>query len=614
MKSIDAEYIKQLENIDEKYLEMTKSDILNELQKLLELSKKDNIIEWQIFLMSEILHYEEKYDEALDYTLRAVSMNPKNYYFLSSLATTYYYMDDYKNSLVCFNDAIENNKNYYRAYINRASVYRKLRKYKEAINDANYVINNAKEKTIIYEAQLSLSRTCILSNEIDRAEKILTCLSSNMHDNTELFETLAVCYESKENYSLALKYYKKAKKLCNEKPLSELLERKIRIYEKLEKSESLDPVQEMLSKLNIVSDEDMDLMKKLYEHSDQQEVIKEKYLKDYKNAKKKRKKWMKDNYFLCLKGWSSSTPVFSLGRNMVGKSFKGGGFYIRWNGKGIVIDPGMNFIENFHNAGLYAQDINYVIVTHNHLDHMCDLITIVDLDYQFDLKINYYLDKSTYTEHIKHFEGINLKQNVHSICISEDNETYNKVIYRNNIRMMAFRTIHGCEGSFGVKLEFGTQEGKFILSYTSDTSFYDKLVNYLEGSDVIVANFSETNKEDLFLNKFKETHLGLNGCNSILEGLREKPDVFFISEFWGGLGDIRIEIAKRLKSLQKENLFVIPIDIGMVCTLPNLKIRCSSCELIYPINDIHIKKPLLSSTQNKLQYICKNCTQELSFN
>lgn len=78
---------------------------------------------------------------------------------------------------------------------------------------------------------------------------------------------------------------------------------------------------------------------------------------------------------------------------------KGGGIYIKWRGTGLVIDPGINFMENMHMSGLGINDIDAVIVTHNHIDHNGDLITIDDLAFQFNkCGISLYMDKQTEQE------------------------------------------------------------------------------------------------------------------------------------------------------------------------------------------------------------------------
>jgi len=613
MNAYDYEFIKELIKLDENYLEMPDNDILNILECLLEKATRNKITEWKVFIMSEKCHYQGKLNDAIRYTLEAIAMSPYNYYFLSSLATTYYSMEDYPNALTYYNQAIKQNPKYYRAYIDRASVYRRIREFSSAIKDAKYVIEHASDPKMIATAKHSLARCYILSKDLSKARELLFSLETELSGSSEYYEALASLYEMSEDYPTALKYYKKAKDLCQNPALLTILNGKIRIYEKHDSLDSLDPVQDMLTELSIVSLEDSRLFKILYEHSDQQTVMKETYRKNYTVSKRKRPVWMKENYLLCLKGWSSSTPEFSLGRNISDKLFKGGGLYIRWEDKGIVIDPGINFMENFHNSKLYAQDINYVIVTHNHIDHKCDLNTIIDLDYQLDLKIHYYLDESTYAECIKTLENPSFNKRIHCISFLTSKDVCEKEICKNKAELLAFKTKHNCVGSYGIKLTL-QGEKSIVISYTSDTAFYPELVNHLENSHIIIANFSETNKNDLFLREYKSEHLGLNGCHSILKNLKNKPNIFFLSEFWGGLGDIRIEISKRLKTMQKNKITVIPSDIGMICKIPDLEIYCSSCKCHCMPNNIHILKPTLSTSSSSLQYICSTCLQVLTNN
>lgn len=608
MKSYNEFFIQKLEEIDENFQEMQESEIIKKLDLLNKKASDEGITEWKVFIQSEIFHYQAKYMESLTLTLNAISMAPQNYYFLSSLATTYYYMEKYDQAITCYTEAINANKNFYRAYIDRASVYRRIRKYSMAINDANYVIKYATDSKMIATAKQSLARSYILCGNLECAKEILLNLKDDLNNKSEYFEALAALYESLGDYEAALSYYEIAASICKDPILATLLKAKIRIYEK---GETFNPVQDMLSKLNICSEDDTNLMKILYEHSEEKTIMKEEYRQAYISSKRKRDDWMKRNYLLCLKGWSSSTPAFSLGRSINGKQFSGGGLFIRWNGKGIVIDPGINFMENFHHFNLYAQDINYVIVTHNHIDHNCDLNKIIDLDYQFNLKIKYYLDEITYNEYINYFGNSSSHNKVYNITFLDRNKTLTKEILKNKITMMAFKTKHNCIGSFGIKLKLGDNDN-FVLSYTSDTAFFKELIDFLDDSQIIIANFSETNKTDLLLQEYKTDHLGLYGCHTILDELENKPNIFFLSEFWGGLGDIRIEISKRLKSLQKGSVVVVPSDIGMVCALPDLKLCCSSCTNYYNANDIQILKPTQSSQNPKLQYLCKRCIQVLT--
>lgn len=86
----------------------------------------------------------------------------------------------------------------------------------------------------------------------------------------------------------------------------------------------------------------------------------------------------KRSFLMILKGFSSSTPFFysALREWFHNMPIKGGGLFLKWNRYGVAIDPGINFMENMHMNGLNIKDINAIIVTHNHIDHNGDLLTI----------------------------------------------------------------------------------------------------------------------------------------------------------------------------------------------------------------------------------------------
>lgn len=78
-----------------------------------------------------------------------------------------------------------------------------------------------------------------------------------------------------------------------------------------------------------------------------------------------------------LRRWNSYTPIITNGS-------KGGGYFINAFGKGIVIDPGFNFIDNFKNAGYTFADINTILISHAHDDHTADLESILNLLYRYN--------------------------------------------------------------------------------------------------------------------------------------------------------------------------------------------------------------------------------------
>ena len=68
-----------------------------------------------------------------------------------------------------------------------------------------------------------------------------------------------------------------------------------------------------------------------------------------------------------LRRWNSFTPrIPSI------YTGPGGGYFLRWNNKGIAIDPGFDYLDNLQKAGIALKDIHAIITTHSHPDHVAD--------------------------------------------------------------------------------------------------------------------------------------------------------------------------------------------------------------------------------------------------
>ena len=87
----------------------------------------------------------------------------------------------------------------------------------------------------------------------------------------------------------------------------------------------------------------------------------------YTDDKDDKDHYMDGLYFLGR--YSSWTPKIPRPRVF---GIKGGGKFLVWKSKGIVIDPGFDFLNNFYAEGFSLEDIDAVIVTHDHHDHTDD--------------------------------------------------------------------------------------------------------------------------------------------------------------------------------------------------------------------------------------------------
>lgn len=86
------------------------------------------------------------------------------------------------------------------------------------------------------------------------------------------------------------------------------------------------------------------------------------------------------SFLLVLREWNSYTPALP----REGDPARGGGYFIKHRGTGIVIDPGFDFLKIFSEAGGRLCDIDHIVITHAHNDHTADLESIMMLLYEFN--------------------------------------------------------------------------------------------------------------------------------------------------------------------------------------------------------------------------------------
>jgi tetratricopeptide (TPR) repeat protein len=112
------------------------------------------------------------------------------------------------------------------------------------------------------------------------------------------------------------------------------------------------------------------------------------YLKRIKDSENDTKEFLStaslfaanSSFLLILREWNSYTPALPA----EGESDRGGGYFIRHAGAGIVVDPGYDFIENFYRAGGRLCDIDHICITHAHDDHTAELESLLMLLHRYN--------------------------------------------------------------------------------------------------------------------------------------------------------------------------------------------------------------------------------------
>lgn len=321
----------------------------------------------------------------------------------------------------------------------------------------------------------------------------------------------------------------------------------------------------------------------------------------------------------CLKGFSSSTPtIHSIAFN---SSCAGGGLYLNYKGLGIAIDPGIGFVDSMHKYGIYINNINVIIITHDHLDHNADAEMLCSLLYDYN---EYMKRRNSIIKNIFNFNGI---QEHHIIWIVDENskkklkgkareiKDLNKYIghksgiikHNLDMKLTAIRTKHikDNNSTYGIKL-FLSYEKKFIIGYTSDTMYFEELSKFYNESNILIFNVSDIYKKDVKGVKDKHSHLGYNGSLKLLQNT--SSDLALASEFCCTNGDFRMNFINTLNS-ELKGTYLIPGEIGLKIYIPNLSVECSICRNKSPLKDITVLAP--QSDYGKIKYICRHCLKRM---
>lgn len=337
------------------------------------------------------------------------------------------------------------------------------------------------------------------------------------------------------------------------------------------------------------------------------------YLSAYKSVKAYRK--IKDT-LICLKGFSSTTPaIYSAS---FGNTCTGGGIYLNVGGYGIVIDPGIGFVDSMHKQGIFIEDIDAVIVTHNHLDHNADLSTISalqhDVNRYYEKQVSFYKNFFPDAKHKKHsiywILDIGTKESTKTIVDSDNSEVLIKCDnwkeLSENISMKVIETQHMVDGvSYGVKFKGILDDNEIQIGYTSDTKFFAELSDFFIDTDILIFNISDIYEKDVRGTKSKNSHLGYDGSINLLVRNSHHPQLAIASEFCCSNGDYRMSVSRKLQEQVGTGINIIPGEIGLKVDLSKGGICCSRCKRAVPISSVSVIAP--EREFGPIQYICDKC-------
>jgi hypothetical protein len=319
------------------------------------------------------------------------------------------------------------------------------------------------------------------------------------------------------------------------------------------------------------------------------------------------------------------------------------GFYLRWNGVGMAINPGKRFLESFHRSGLHITDIDIVIVTQTDPDAYADVQQIYDLNYQLnkispELQIlRYYLNHKAYLELAPVLKP-NFKQErnaIHCLELFVDSPEVEKVELTPDVTLNYFPTstqealshhqqlgqvqnTRNGSSPLGIRLDMRQNNGEnkktVKMGYLSGTPWSPLLGHHLGHCDLLFAGFGNTHVNDFGKLNYNEHCLGYFGSYSLLEEV--KPRLMFCCEFDGREGDIRLEVGKKMRQESSHaanestnaSSVILPADNGLFLDLQHLQIRCSVSQALVDPAEVRVVKS--GEAFSSLLYLAPSCLLE----
>jgi ribonuclease BN (tRNA processing enzyme) len=323
----------------------------------------------------------------------------------------------------------------------------------------------------------------------------------------------------------------------------------------------------------------------------------------------------RDDTLSVLRGWSSAVTLLEGSE----RRWRGGGYFLKWRGYGIVIDPGFDFLRNFHDAKYHGREINAVVVSHNHSDHNSDLKDIDDLRYELFKRLAM-SKKAGSQPYVLLWDQDTAGAT--TFGVAKPQHRYEPVVLPSGFpqmidlrdhtakipaRLTPFQVDHGRDvpHAMGMLVELLDKRGKpaMRIGYTADTAYFPDLHQHLRDCDVLIAHISQPSIEELQdASKLKEVHLGFRGIARLLKECN--PKLALIGEFWAGLTDLRTPLTRGLR--QRSGMeAILPAGLGMHLRIPSLDIECTECGKPTPFSQIRVAPPTDSFAS--LAYLCPKC-------
>ncbi len=321
--------------------------------------------------------YKQYNEKAITYLKESIKLDDQISYSWYCLGNVHSGQKENDKAIECYEKANKIDNNFTFPLIGLGNAYLRKQEYDKAIDYFNKVINL--DDTLSFYSWYNLGSVYMRKTEYDKAIDYFNKAIESEKEQKDKFAVAYYClgliYKEQEMYDQAIKFFSEAKDI-NEKNGDgyEVLRTKklIEITNNLKvSSESVTIIAENGNPIGKI----LQNTKPIFKQSEKNKKDFLDFLIENQNSQ-----YDCDYYLEVLRRWNSYTPIVANDYHIS----KGGGYFIKAGGCGIVIDPGFNFIDNFKGAGHKFYEIDVVIISHAHNDHTADLESILTLLYKYN--------------------------------------------------------------------------------------------------------------------------------------------------------------------------------------------------------------------------------------
>jgi tetratricopeptide (TPR) repeat protein len=345
------------------------------LKKGLDIAREKGHKSYIEFFLGELENVKGDYESGLTHHKQAVKLNPKNQFLLKNLGVTYSFLGKEEEAIELYDRALEIKPDDYDSLREKGVSLSKLGK--EELREKGVSLSKlGKEEEAIelFDRALeikpddydSLRNKGVSLSELGKGEEAIELFDRALEIKSDDWNALIWKAYTLENIdrnkdaeniykNLQLNFHK-----IKDKKLKDLINFKIGIYEKT-KSTTPEEAKKSSDILNKVINAFQDKKNDFFESINKIES-------EFKTFTDTERSIPNDfpSFLSILRKWNSYTPIIPSEKG----DNKGGGYFLYHKGKGIVIDPGFNFIENFYQEGFKVADIDAILITHAHNDQI----------------------------------------------------------------------------------------------------------------------------------------------------------------------------------------------------------------------------------------------------